>query len=387
MTVLDTIVIGLGAMGAAALDHLARRGQRVLGLERFGPAHDRGSSHGRSRAIRLAYFEDPCYVPLLRRAYENWRDLERRTGTALLTVTGTLEIGAPDSEVVAGSLASCRQHALAHDLLDAAALRSRWPVFELPGHYVGLLQPEGGYLLPEEAIRASLAAATRAGAIVRFDERVLGLEPRPGHVVVETGQGTYAAGQVVVAAGAWAGGLVPGLAPFLRPTRQVLGWFRPRDLAPFALGRLPVFIVDDGPEGDHYGFPAFEDASVKIARHGHLDEVIDPEAPCAAPSAADVAVLRRFLARRMPALDGEPVRLATCTYTGLPGGFFLIDRAPADERILVASPCSGHGFKFASVVGEILADLVAQGRTAQPIAPFSWHAMAARACLETLTDP
>lgn len=374
----DVIVIGLGAMGSAAIDALARRGLRVLGIERYGIAHGHGSSHGRSRAIRLAYFEDPCFVPLLRRAYSGWRDLEARSRETILTVTGTLEMGRPDGAVVAGSLASCREHGLPHRILDAAEIRARWPAFRLDDDQVGLLQPDGGFLRPEAAIRAWIGLAAEAGAGLSFNERVVSLRPEAAAVVVETDRARYRAGRVVVTAGAWAGGLVPDLAPWLRPTRQVLGWFRPPEAFPFEPGRFPVFIVDDGPDGDHYGFPAFEDASVKVARHGHLAEPVDPEAGGAPVGEADVAVLRRFLARRMPGLDAAPVRTATCTYAMLPDGFFLIDHAPADPRLIVASPCSGHGFKFAAVIGEILADIAAEGGTEAPIAPFSWAALAAR---------
>lgn len=378
MAAFDVIVIGLGAMGAAAADHLARRGARVLGIERFGIAHGHGSSHGRSRAIRLAYFEDPAYVPLLRRAYENWRDLERRSGESLLSVTGTLEIGRPDGAVVAGSLASCRSHDLMHELLDRAVIRRRYPVFELPEDYVALWQPDGGYLRPEAAVAASIGLAAEAGARLHFGERVLAIAPGSGAVTVVTDTARHEAGQVIVAAGPWLADLVPEIAPHLRPTRQVLGWFWPRDMAAFGPGRFPVFIVDDGAEGAHYGFPAFENSAVKVARHGHLDEPVGPDNARRPAGPEDVAVLRRFLAARLPLLDGEPVQTATCTYSRLPEDFFLIDRAPSDPRILVASPCSGHGFKFASVIGEILADLTLTGATPLPIAPFSWAALEAR---------
>src|SRR5690242_9587089 len=251
MTV-DVAVIGLGAMGSAALHQLARRGQRVVGFEQFRPGHDRGSSHGETRIIRLGYFEHPSYVPLVRAAIPLWRALERESGKALLQVTGILEMGAPDGPLVAGTLRSAQTHGLAHEVLDAVAVPRRFPVFRLPPRFVGVLQPDGGILAAEPALAAQLALARAAGAEVRTDEAVRAIEPTAGGVRVVTDRGTVTAGQAVVAAGPWVKQLLPDLPVALRVTRQVIGWFAPSDAALFGRYRCPVFLVENQ-DGIFYG--------------------------------------------------------------------------------------------------------------------------------------
>ena len=240
----DVAVIGLGAMGSAALFHLARRGLKVVGLERFQAGHDRGSSHGESRAIRLGYFEHPSYVPLARRAYENWAELERLTGETVLTKAGVLEIGKPGSVVFNGSLEASRLHGLEHEVLDAAEMRRRFPQFTLPDDYMTVWQPDGGFVRPELANRLHLELAREQGAEVRFGSQVLGLEPSGEAVRVRTGDGGVSASRIVVSAGGWIGDLVPELKPHLSLARQALCWFAPREAEAFKPGKLPVFIID-----------------------------------------------------------------------------------------------------------------------------------------------
>ena len=346
-------------MGSATLYELAARGRRVVGLDLFTPGHDRGSSHGESRIIRLSYFEDPSYVPLLREAYQAWRAFERVDGGAegsLLTITGILEAGHPGSSVVANSLESSRLHGLAHERLDAAAIRARFPAFDVPGGWHGLFQPDGGLLRPELAVRRYVAAAARRGAEVRAGTVVTAIEPRTNAVLVRTESGPIEAGAVVVAAGAWIADLAPTLAPHLTVTRQVLGWFRPRRPDLFTLGRFPVFILQS--EDDHiYGFPDFAGTGVKTASHergrtlAHASELTEDG------DARDEAVIRRMLARYLPDLDGPATRLEPCMYTRTDDAHFILDRAPEDPRVVLASPCSGHGFKFASLFGRLLADM------------------------------
>jgi len=373
----DVAVVGLGAMGAHAAQQLAARGKRVIGIERFGPLHDLGSSHGDSRLIRLGYFEDPAYVPLLRRAYANWRALERLSGEALLTITGVLQIGRPDSKVVAGVLESCRQHDIPHELLEAEAAASRFPAFALRDGDVAVLEPEGGFLRPERAITAALKLAGRDGAVLHFNERVTAIEPGDAGVTVMTDAGRYRVGHVVVAAGSYVAGLVPALAPYAKPIKQVVGWYPARDLLATALGRMPGFLVDEG-DATYFGFPDLGEG-VKVGRHGHYFEPIDPEKPNPPVDARDRAATEDFMARRMPAVVPTGTRFITCRYTMLPGEDFLIDFLPGEARVVVACPCSGHGFKFASVVGEILADLVLTGGTDLPIGLFSFEALKWRA--------
>jgi sarcosine oxidase len=347
-------------MGSAAAAHLAARGQRVLGLEQFQPAHDRGSSHGRSRVIRLAYFEHPAYVPLLRRAYDLWRRLERDTGRRLLQITGGLMMGAPDSDVVAGSLRSASEHGLAHELLDAAEVRRRYPALTPQPGTVGFHESEAGVVFPEEAIRAHLDVAVDHGARVHFDEPVEGWRvTASGTVEVTTTRSRYEAGRLVIAPGAWAAQLfqLPALPLAVEP--QTLYWFNPAGGPDaFAADRFPIYIWDLGDGVQFYGFPADDDGRVKVAffRTNNGDE----------PS------LRAALAARIPSLaSGALVATASCKYTLTPDHHFVIGRHPDHDQVVIASPCSGHGYKFATVIGEILADLAIDGNTPHAIDLFS----------------
>jgi sarcosine oxidase len=365
----DAVVIGLGATGSAALCHLARRGLRVLGLERFAPGHDRGSSHGRTRIIRLGYFEDPAYVPLLRRAYASWRELEAATGRSLLHVTGIVEIGPPDGVLVPGTLKAARQHALPHEVVDASALMRRLPAFRLPAHYVGVLQADGGFLEAEPAIHAHLALATSAGAQLQTGVTVEALEPAGAGVRIRADGMTLEAGSAIVAAGPWTAKLLPQLRVGLRVTRQVIGWFAPREPKLFTPDRFPVFMLESE-HAVHYGFPLDEGAGMKLAKHHHLDQAVDPDTTDRVIARVDEAAIRSAIAAHLPAANGPLIAAKTCLYTMAPDGHFIIDRLPGAPQILVASPCSGHGFKFAGVIGEILADLVTTGTTTHDIARF-----------------
>jgi sarcosine oxidase len=375
--VYDAIIVGLGAMGSAAAFHLASRGRRVIGLDQFGPVHDRGSSHGRSRVIRLAYFEDPAYVPLLRRAYDLWGALERDTDSLLLTITGGLMIGPPESEVVAGTLRSAREHNLPYEWIDADEVRLRFPPFTPAADHVAVYEPRAGVLTPEACIRAYLDRATAASAELRFDERVLGWEANPmGAVRVRTTRGVWEADRLVLAPGAWASDLfdLPELP--LEVERQVLYWFEPvGGTAPFRADRCPIYIWDLEEGVLFYGFPA-QDGSpggVKVAfyRSGRvdtctpatIDRLVHPE---------EVSAMRRALEGRLPAMaGGELLATATCMYTLTPDQHFVIGVHPRHPQVILASPCSGHGFKFASVIGEILADLAIDGATLHAIDLFA----------------
>lgn len=369
MTKFDVVVVGLGAIGSAALYRLASRGRHVLGIERFVPGHDRGSSHGETRIFRLGYFEHPSYVPLLRAASTGWRDLEAKFGRKLLTVTGIVEIGTPDSTVVRGTLQASRQHSLPHEVLDAAALMRRCPAFRVPADFVGVYQPDGGFLQAELAVEAQVSLARAAGAAVLTNAKVLSIEPQSRGVRIATEHETIVADSVIVAAGPWLPTLLPGLPVALRVTRQVLGWFTPQEPVLFTAERFPVFLLESR-HGVHYGFPLHGDSGVKIAKHHHLDQTVAPEAYDRRVSAADEAAIRAAVTDYLPAADG-PLRAAqTCLYTMTADGDFLIDHLPDHPRIVIASACSGHGFKFAPVIGDILADLATEGRTAHDIARF-----------------
>lgn len=357
----DAIVAGLGAHGSAAAYHLAKRGQRVLGFDRFARGHTLASFGGLSRIIRLAYHEHASYVPLVRRAWGLWRELERDSGERLLTQTGGLYMGPPDGELVSGSLASARAHDLAHEVLDSAELKRRHPVFDVDRAWVGIFEEQAGWLAPERCVETHLRLAEDHGATLRFTEPIERWELDGEGVRVTSAQGTYRARRLVIAAGPWLPRLLPHLAPHLRVERNVLFWFEPRaELEAFA--RLPVYIVEDT-DRMYYGFPYDPDSGLKMAGL-HFGDRVEPDTVDREPSATDEERVRSWLRRRMPLANGERRRAQVCLYTNSPDGHFIIDR---DGPVTYASACSGHGFKFASVVGEILADLALQGRTAQPI--------------------
>jgi sarcosine oxidase len=365
----DVIVVGLGAIGSAALYRLARRGVRTFGIDRFVPGHDRGSSHGETRMIRLGYFEHPSYVPLLREAYRLWRELEAQWGSPLLTVTGILEIGAPESSLVRGTLESSRLHGLPHEILDSGALMRRFPAYRLPGDFVGVHQPDGGFLAAERSIEVNIALARASGADVHTHSIVERVEAVPDRVRIVSSVGTFEAGAAVIAAGPWLKKLIPDVPAPVRVTRQVLAWFEPTKPALFEREGFPVFLIESE-LGVHYGFPLDDRQRVKFAKHHHRDEPADPDAEPRPCSATDEADIRVALAAFLPAANGPLAEARTCLYTVTPDHDFIIDRLPEHPQILIASPCSGHGFKFAPVIGEVLADLATVGATRHDISRF-----------------
>jgi sarcosine oxidase len=364
--VYDAIVVGVGAMGSATCYHLARRGLRTLGLERFDIPHAMGSSHGITRIIRLAYYEHPSYVPLLLRAFELWDELAARSGRHLLEVTGTIDASGPDEVVFVESLASCGRFDLPHEVLASAELTARYPGYQLPSGHMALFQPRGGFLRPEQCISAHVEGALAAGAEIRARERVLGWEPAGDGVRVTTERGDYEAARLVLSSGAWMGSLVPGFAALAVPERQVLAWFAPLEPALFAPDRFPVFNLMV-PEGRYYGFPVYEVPGFKIGLYHHLEEHVDPDAFDREADLRDETPLREATARYFPAANGSTLALRTCLFTNTPDEHFVLDALPGYPQVIVASPCSGHGFKFASVIGEILADLVQRGETRHEI--------------------
>jgi sarcosine oxidase len=362
------IVIGLGAAGSAALCQLARRGVRAVGIEQFHLGHDRGSSHGPTRIFRLAHFENPAYVPLLHRAAALWRELETVSGRKLLATTGIAEIGPRDGELVRGTLAASVRHGLAHEVLDAAAFMRRYPAFTIPQDYAAVVQPDGGYIEAAAALDTHIRAARDAGAVVRSEEKVVAIAPRRNSVRITTDHGVIDADGAVVTAGPWTADVLPDLQLPLRVTRQVAGWFEPRQSAPFA-ETFPVFLLESR-HGIHYGLPPYGRLGMKIAKHHHFDELVGPDRYDMTVSPADEAAIRAPLAEFLPAANGRLLDAQTCLYTMTPDETFIIDRVPGVPHIVIASPCSGHGFKFAPAVGEIVADLITSGTTRHDIAAF-----------------
>jgi sarcosine oxidase len=358
----DVIVCGVGAMGSAAVYQLACRGQRVLGLEHFNIPHDQGSSHGVTRIIRLAYYEHPSYLPLLMRAYELWRELQKQFGEQLLFITGSVDISRPDEGVFQGSLRSCLEYKLPHEVLAGRQVNARFPGFRLPDSMSAVFQPEGGFLTPERCIVANVVLAQAKGAEVRAQEPILGWEPTQNGVRVRTERGTYEADRLLIAAGAWIGKLVPRLAGLAVPERQVLGWFQPRQPALYMPDRFPVVNML-AEEGRYYALPIHSVPGFKIGRYRHLNETIDPDHFDRDTHPRDEAVLRSATERYFPEAAGPTMSLRSCIFTMTADEHFVLDRLPDCPQVFVASPCSGHGFKFSSVVGEIMADLLMHGKT------------------------
>ncbi|MEO6702621.1 MAG: N-methyl-L-tryptophan oxidase [Jatrophihabitantaceae bacterium] len=376
MSEYDVIVVGLGAMGSAAAYQLARRGQRVLGIEQFTPAHSFGSSHGGSRIVRKAYFEKPDYVPLLVRSYQLWDELSASYGEQLFNRCGALMIGRPDSPVVAGALASAQRWNLPYELLDAAAMRARFGQFAVPSDQVAVFEADAGFVLPEAAVLASLELAADAGAELWYDTVVESIELVPGGVELVASGERLTAPRVVIATGAWADRLA-NLDRFpLGVQRQSVHWFEPDRLTDFGSDRFPVFIWDvpvgaGEPVAELYGFPCMDgEFSVKAALyHDGSAATANPDTLDRTIHAADHARVSALLSATLPDLGGRPpVRSEVCMYPCTPDDDFMLGLHPGSSgRVVLAVGLSGHGFKFMPVVGEIVADLVVDGSTGYEI--------------------
>ena len=374
----DVIVVGIGSMGSAACYHLAKRGLRVLGLEQFDVPHERGSHHGHSRMIRRSYFEHPDYVPLLRRAYQLWDELEEVEGSSqseakrLFHRTGGLYLGPPDGAVVPGALQAAREHGLSHELLDRAELARRFPAFRAPVGFSAFYEVEAGFLVPELAVAAHARQAIACGAEIRTREEILDWETKTLGVSVRTGMGRYEAAHLVVTAGAWSGSLLRDLEVELTVTRQVLAWFDAQgDRESLALGNFPCWFIESDPPYGHYGFPMLDSGQrgLKIGLHKPGAQI----APDALGSSGAEATneetdsLREILGTCIPDGVGPLLVTQTCLYTNSADDHFIIGPHPSRENLTFAAGFSGHGFKFSSVMGEVLADLASEGTTRHPI--------------------
>jgi sarcosine oxidase len=370
----DVIVVGLGAMGSAAAYHLSKRGAKVLGLEAFTPAHDKGSSHGESRIIRQAYFEDPAYVPLVLRAYELWDQLQEESNESLLKITGGIAIGPVNGTLVAGCLKSATMHGLRHDLFDRNEMRRRFPQFVLAGDEVGFYEEKVGYLKPEECIRQQLRCAAKRGADLRFEEPMLSwtASQDSNGVSVTTKKQTYHARSLVLSVGPWFAELVPDVSMPVVVSRRVLFWLKPiRESSSFDSGVFPIFLWE--PEGFplFYGIPRIsDDGSPKVGIHSG-DEACTPSTIDRHIRPGDESAIRSAIRFRIPALNGEVDHASTCMYTMTPDEHFIIDTHPSYPQVSLAAGFSGHGFKFSPVVGEILCDLAMTRETSTDIGIFS----------------
>jgi len=365
----DAIVIGVGGMGSATAYHLAKRGLKVLGLERFQIPHELGSSHGHSRMIRYTLQEHPSYVPLVKRAYELWHELEKTVNETLVVTTGSIRAGPPDSPFYKGAIESCDLHQIPYEILSDTEVNKRFPGYQFPEGISSVYQADGGFLLPEMCIVSHAQAAEEAGAEIHTGETVLGWEVQGGDVSVRTDRGVYSASRLVVTAGAWAAKLVPDVAEYAVPERQVLGWFQPERPELFTPERFPVFGIWTE-EGRFYGFPNYGVPGFKLGKSHHLFQKVDPDTMDREIHAEDEEVLRRFTSRYFPQAAGELLDKKTCIYTNTPDEQFMIGVLPDHPQVSVAAGFSGHGFKFASVIGEIMADLVQDGVTGHDIDLF-----------------
>jgi len=363
MKIFDTIVVGVGGMGSATCYELAKRGQKVLGLEQFDIPHAYGSSHGHTRIIRLAYYEDPSYVPLLLRTYQLWEEIEQIHGKKILYKNASVDVGAIDSEVFRGSLKSCIAHGIAHEVLTGKELNQRFPGYNVPDDFRALYQKDGGFLVPERATTAFVEAAHQQGAVIQAREKVLEWKATAsGGVWVKTTRGEYEAGSLVFTAGAWNASLLSLLEGFAVPERQVLAWLQPFEPSLFTPEAFPVFNIQLGKER-YYGFPVYGIPGFKFGKYCHLNEQGKPESFDREPNERDEAVLRAFSSKIFPKGSGATMTLKTCMFTNSPDGHFILDLHPKYPQVSFAAGFSGHGYKFASVIGEIMADLATQRDT------------------------
>lgn len=362
----DCIVIGVGGFGSGAVDHLARRGARVLGIDRFDVAHDCGSSHGETRIVRKAYFEHPDYVPLLHRAYELWADLETAHTKPLWNLCGLMLAGPSDGEAIPGAKLAAEQHGLEIEKLSPSDAASRFPGFRIDEKMAAVFEPQAGFLYVEECVRAHVARAMRNGATINTGETVQGWQSDGRTVRVQTDRDEYSAGQLVITAGAWAASLLAELRIPLEVLRKPLFWHAVNGSNQNLDTGCPGFYFER-PDGVFYGFPSLDGSEMKVAQHTGGETVTDPLHVNRDVTAADTGPVSRFVRECLPGVNPVPVRHSICMYTMTPDQHFLVDRHPNYENVTVAAGFSGHGFKFTSVIGEALADLALNGQTGLPI--------------------
>lgn len=362
----DAIVLGAGGVGSSALMHLALRGARVLGIDRFAPGHDRGSSHGQTRLIRQAYYEHPDYVPLVLRSFELWGELEQRVGETLYQQVGLLQIGLKQGEVLSGVRTSASHHGLEIDELSAGQSESRFPGFRVPSSCEAIFEARAGYLLVERCVEAHAKAALQLGAELKTGETVRSWRAEGQGVVVETDRGLYSADRLIVTVGAWAGSLLADLRIPLVVRRKPLYWFRTRNGTYQADRGCPAFLYDL-PSGCFYGVPQIDPRGIKVAQHTGGPVVDDPLTVDREMDPADQEAVAAFVAEYLEGATTQCTDHTVCMYTMTPDAHFIVDRHPEYPQVALAAGLSGHGFKFTSVLGELLCQLALDGRTSLPI--------------------
>jgi sarcosine oxidase len=370
----DAIVLGVGSMGSSTCYYLASRGYSVLGLEQFDIPHDQGSHAGQSRIIRKAYFEHSDYVPLLQRAYHNWKQLEERTDSQVYFRTGLFYAGKPDQVLIKGVRDSAEKHNIHIESLSENETKERFPQFQIPKEYDVLFEPDAGFITPERAILLFVDQAIHAGANIHTKEKVVSWKKEGGSIIVVTNKDTYTCKKLIITAGPWAGSMIPGFSTQLNVTRQVIAWVNPKECKPFELGQFPCWLIDDDMQnGMYYGFPFLPvgkfgaPIGLKVALH-YPGQVSNPDAVNRMPSKEDEESVIYALNKFLPQGYSSTHVLKTCLYTNTADENFVLDFLPGyDQQVMIAAGFSGHGFKFVSVVGEIMADLAIKGKTELPI--------------------
>ncbi len=363
----DVIVIGTGAVGSAAMYYLARNGVDVIGLDRFPAAHDKGSSHGQTRIIRLAYFEHPDYVPLLKRSFELWEELEKVSGIDLYTESGLIQVGPPDGEIVAGVRESAAMHNLTVEDVTQSDLKDFYPGFSIPDGMEAVFEKRAGFLKVEKCIETFLDLADKSGAQLHTGIEVLGWQlDSDDRVKVTTNEGAFAADRIIVTAGAWAGDLIKGLGVNLTVVRKPLFWFQSDNIYELDSG-CPAFFYETS-EGSFYGFPAIDELGLKVAEHTGGEPVINPLDVDRSKHRSDEAKIEYFLQEYLTAMNSPTLTdHKVCMYTRSPDEDFIIDKVEEYPQVSYVAGLSGHGFKMASVLGEIMADMATKGSTEYPI--------------------
>jgi len=370
----DVIVLGVGSMGSATCYYLAKRGYKVLGLEQFDISHEFGSHAGQSRIIRKAYFEHPDYVPLLERAYQNWNDFEQETGEQLYFKTGLLYAGMSTNEIIKGVKLSASLYNIELEQLNKKDVAKRFPQFNFPNSFEILFEPNAGFLPPERCIRLYARQAIKNGTTIHTNEKVIEWKKEGDYVVVKTDRNIYQCNKLIITAGAWAGKMIPGFADKIKVTRQLVAWINPKHENLFSLNKFPCWMIgDDDKHGCYYGFPLLntkmfgEPEGLKMAHHFPA-QVTDPDNVNRQAPGADLVNLKYCFDNYIPGVMNGIRSFKICLYANSPDENFIIDKLPGYEgSVSIACGFSGHGFKFASVVGEILADLTIDGKTNLPI--------------------
>lgn len=366
----DVIVIGVGGIGSATVYELAKKGRNVLGLERFGIPHSKGSSHGHTRMIRRAYHEHPQYMAMIDRAYEYWEQLEREYGEQLLFRTGSVAAGPSSSDLVSGALRTCDKHSIPYETVSGESASKRFPGLKLPDDYEVVYQRDGGFVRPETATVAHVELARKLGATIQTETKVTDWQSTGNGVKVTTENGQYEADRLVVAAGPWIGKVVESLERMVSTERQVLSWFQPKREDDFAPENHPVFLISDK-ENIHHGFPIYGRPGVKFGRHYHLHERIDPDEMKQKATEHDKEILKEAAERYLNVSTNEPLGFETCIYTNTTDRDFIIDTLPNHPNVVVLGGFSGHGYKFAGVIGEIAAELANGEESSLDISPFA----------------